>query len=294
MLSREEYVEQAHFFETLAGRMQQQLATQELMISLKEELLATTKLPHALDFMAGELRHHGVFAPAMRKLAHYFTPFQTYVMQEAESDRGRFDLNTGLEILHREAKYRADGCTPQGIFLYQFEALCRNRLGYDRGLEAIAADPIFDDDWRQWIGTVRRQIGLVDICDLLYVRSAHYADRQTDFAADFDDEDPDGEASDDRPPAEASRPILFGEKEGKIALANRRKDPLLLFAALQRHLGYPAVPHPQPPDETFDRLPQMIRRLERLEVRLKLLEEEGKGGIDLSQFMPKPRSGDDG
>ena len=27
----------------------------------------------------------------------------------------------------------AAGAAPQGIFLYQFETLCRNRLGYDRG-----------------------------------------------------------------------------------------------------------------------------------------------------------------
>ena len=38
--------------------------------------------------------------------------------------------------------------------------------------------------------------------------------------------------------------MLFGEKEGRIAMANRRKDPLYLFSALQRHLGYPSVPRP--------------------------------------------------
>ena len=39
--------------------------------------------------------------------------------------------------------------------------------------------------------------------------------------------------------APPEKPMLFGEKEGKIAWANRKKDPLYLFAALQRHLGYP-------------------------------------------------------
>ena len=37
-------------------------------------------------------------------------------------------------------------------------------------------------------------------------------------------------------------PPLFGEKEGKIAKASRGRDPLFLFAALQRQLGYPEVP----------------------------------------------------
>jgi hypothetical protein len=38
----------------------------------------------------------------------------------------------------------------------------------------------------------------------------------------------------------------------------------------------------------------MARRLERLEMRMKLLEEESRGGIDLSRFDPKnPRSSGD-
>jgi hypothetical protein len=31
----------------------------------------------------------------------------------------------------------------------------------------------------------------------------------------------------------------------------------------------------------------LARRLERLEMRVKLLEEEGRGGIDLTRFDPK-------
>ena len=124
--------------------------------------------------MASELRLTGGFATAMGHLPHYFTPFQTYVVAEAERAEGRFDFRIGLEILEREAQYRAAGASPQGIFLYQFETLCRNRLGYDRGLEAIAGDEIYGDDWREWILTVRRQIGLIDFSDMIYVRSELY------------------------------------------------------------------------------------------------------------------------
>ena len=95
--------------------------------------------------MADELRLTGGFATAMARLPHYFTPFQAYVVGEAEKAEGRFDFRVALEILQREAEYRAAGASPQGIFLYQFEALCRNRLGYDRGLDAVAADPIYDE-----------------------------------------------------------------------------------------------------------------------------------------------------
>ena len=264
-LDREEYVEQVYFFRTLCERMQQNMSTQELLGAIRQEILATTQLPYAIDFMLGELRLTGGFATAMAHLPHYFTPFQTFVVAEAEKPEARFDFRVGLDILQREADYRARGASPQGIFLYQFETLCRNRLGYDRGLEAIAADNIYDEAWREWILTVRRQIGLVDLADMLYVRSELY--RQTR--------------------GEAEKPILFGEKEGRIALANRRKDPLYLFAALARHLGYPSVPHPRPEDSNRYLLPTLQRRIERLESRIKLLEEELRGGINLSRFYAR-------
>src|SRR5262245_49698638 len=134
ILDREEYVEQAYLFRSLADRAKEHGATQDLLGLVREEILSTTKLPMALDFMASELRVHGVFSTAMARLSHYFSPFQTYVVSEAERDRGRFDLRVGLKILEREADYRGRGATPQGIFLYQFEAIARNRLGYDKGL----------------------------------------------------------------------------------------------------------------------------------------------------------------
>ena len=261
-LDREEYVEQAYFFQTLRERMQQNMSTQDLLDAIRQEILTTTKLPLAVEFMADELRLTGGFATAMARLPHYFTPFQTYVVGEAEKAEGRFDFRIALEILQREAEYRAAGASPQGIFLYQFEALCRNRLGYDRGLDAVAADPMYDEPWREWISTVRRQVGLVDFADMIYVRSELYRKtRRKDEKA-----------------------ILFGEKEGRIALANRRKDPLYLFSALQRQLGYPSVPRPRPEDTQQYLLPALQRRVERLETRLSLMEEELRGGINLSRF----------
>lgn len=274
MLDREEYIEQAYFFRALVERLKESIPMQEMLGSVREEILVTTKLPMAIDFLLTELKHSGTFAPAMRRLGHYFTPFQTYVIGEAENERGRFDLRVALEVLRREAEYRAGEPTPQAMFLYQFEALCRNRLGYDRGLSAIAGDPIFDDPWRRWILTIRYQVGTIDLADLIYVRSAHYQTRK---------------ALSDGGRAEPDRPVLFGEREGRIALANRHKDPLLLFAALHRQLDYPAVPMPEPIDAQAQLLPQLLRRVEHLEQRLKLVEEEQKEGIDLTQFYEPPK-----
>jgi hypothetical protein len=273
MLDREEYVEQAYLFKTLGERLKENLATQDLLVSIKEEILSTTRLPMAMEFLAAELKLRGVFAPAMEKLSHYFTPFQAFVVTEAEKAKGKFDIRVALAILEREATYRATNASPQGIFLYQFESLARNRLGYDRGLEAMAADPIFNDDWRQWILTVRRQVGLIDIADLIYVRSEQYP---IDCRRQGREEPP------------ADKPMLFGEKEGRIAMANRRKDPIYLFAALNRQLSYPAVPRQVAVDQTVEILPSLLRRMERLETRMKLVEEEQRGGIDLTKFYKGP------
>jgi len=109
MLKREEYVEQAYFFRTLRERMQQAMSTQDLLAAIRQEILATTMLPYALDFMRDELRLTGGFATAMARLPHYFTAFQTYVVAEAERPEGKFDFRIALEILQREAEYRVSG-----------------------------------------------------------------------------------------------------------------------------------------------------------------------------------------
>jgi hypothetical protein len=190
------------------------------------------------------------------------------------ADNGAPMMREAIEILRHEAENRSKSPLPQAMFMYQFECLCRNRLKYDPGLAAIAGDPIYDENWQEWIRDLRHRIGMVDFADMIYVRSQFNLIHLTR-------------------PGEALRtpekPVLFSEKEGKIAWANRRKDPLYLFAALQRHLGYPAVPRPKRPDESVNLLPLLNIRVERLESRLKLLEEEGrKGAVDLTKLYSKP------
>lgn len=269
MLDRDEYVEQAHLFRTISERMEENVPLQELFAQIRHELLSTTRLPMAVDFLLAEIKHLGVMTPAMRRLSHYFTPFQTYVISEAEAERGRFDIRIAIDILRFEAEYRAKTPSLPGLFMFQFECLCRNRLRYDHGLEAIASDSTYDDAWREWLGIVRAQVGLRELAELIYVRSEFYQQRR--FGP-----------GDERQPPE--KPVLFGEKEGKIAYANRGKDPLYLFAALQRHLAYPAAPRPKKIDTSAQELPLLKVRIERLETRLKLLEEEQGKGIDITKF----------
>ena len=53
---------------------------------------------------------------------------------------------------------------------------------------------------------------------------------------------------------------------------------------MQRHLGYPAVPRPKRPDESVNLLPLLKLQVQRLEARVKLLEDEARGGIDITKF----------
>lgn len=275
LLDREEYVEQAYLFRSLLERLPEGVPLQDSLYQARQEILSTTKLPLAIDFMLSELKHSGMISTAMSRLGHYFHPFQTYVMTEAESERGRFDVRIALQLLQFEADYRSKGPTPQGLFMFQFESLSRNRLKYETGLFAVANDPMFDEPWRDWIMTLRRQIGLVDFADMIYVRSEHFVTRRKQLGTESEP---------------VTHAILFGEKEGKIAFANRQRDPLFLFAALQRHLGYPAVPRPKIVEDPTETLIGLARRMDRVELRIKLLEEEGKGGIDLNKlYGPAPK-----
>jgi hypothetical protein len=272
VLEREEYIEQAHLFRTLGERLPDNVPMQELLAHVKQEILSTTRLPMAIDFLLTELKHAGMMSTAMERLPHYFTPFQTYVFREAEAERGRFDMRIAIDILRYEAEYRAKTPVPQAMFMYQFECISRNRLKYDPGLGAVAGDPIYDDAWRQWISELRLRIGMVDFADMIYVRSQYNLIHLTRPG---------------EPPPEPEKPVLFSEKEGKIAWANRRKDPLYLFAALQRHLGYPTVPRPKRPDQSITLLPLLNLQVQRLESRVKLLEDESRGGIDITKFYSK-------
>jgi len=268
LLDREEYIEQAYFFRVLRERLAEGMAAQEVLERIDQEILATTRLPYAVQFLAAELKHSGLLSSGFTRLPHYFTPFQAFVVRCTEEEGRRFSTESGLLVLQREAEYRATAPTPQGLFVYQFEVLCRNRLGYDAGLVAMAADPTYDADWRAFVDSTRAQIGLIDFADILYSRSQFYVKEEHRTRPDY----------------EPSLPPLFGEKEGKIARANSGRDPLFLFSALQRHLAYPEVPRPKPRDDLAAKLETLQAKFRELEARLKLLDSEVRGQVDLNQF----------
>src|SRR5712692_3637111 len=174
VLDGEEYIEQAYFFRTFRQRQGSNQATQDILEGIHEEILSTTRLPLAIQFLATELKHAGLLSSGFARLGHYFTPFQTFVIRGTEEEAARFTMDTALQVLEREAEYRAGQPTPQGLFIYQFEVLSRNRLGYDEGLAAVGDDPFFSAPWRDYARLVRRQGGTVEFADLVYLRSDFY------------------------------------------------------------------------------------------------------------------------
>jgi len=267
-LDREEYIEQVYFFRVFRERVASNMAAQEVLERIHEEILSTTRLPLAIQFLATEIKHSGLLSSGFSKLPHYFTPYQAFVIRQTEKEGIRFSIETALLILEREAEYLAGQPTRPGLFVFQFETLSRNRLGYDEGLASMAGDSFYDSIWQDYLSLVRRQVGAVDFGDLVYLRSEFYLTEQRRQNPDY----------------QLPVPALFGEKEGKIAKANRGRDPLYLFAALQRQLGYPEVPRPRPRDDLGAKLELLQAKLREFEMRLKLVEGETRGQIDLSEL----------
>lgn len=274
-MPREEYIEQEYFFRVYRERLQESMPSQDILKTVHEEILSTTRLPMAVDFMRAEILHTGRISDAMTRLSHYFTPFQAFVIAQAEEEVSRFDQITGLEILEREAKYRANEATMAGVFVYQLECIARNRMGYEKGLSAMAGDPCYSAAWKVWIRSLRNDLGAYELSELVYRQSEHYHTRKRLQAGMSHDAT-----------AEEPHTSLFGEQEGRIAKANIGRDPLYFFAALQRQLNYPTVPLSK---KVYDQtLPPFLEaRLVKVEQRLKIVEMEQKGGIDLTKFYKK-------
>lgn len=277
-LAREEYVEQAYFFRAFRERTADDIPSQEFLETITEEILATTKLPMAIEFLHGEVLLTGRICDGMSRLSHYFAPFQAFVMQRAEEDRSKFDQKTALLILEREAEYRAESPPPAGLFVYQFECIARNRLGYQDGMKAMAGDPMYSPAWQEWITRAGLRLGDTEFANLIYHRSQYYVtdQRRKPGNSDF----------------QLNVEVLFSESEGRIAKANIGRDPLYMFSALQRQLDYPTVPKPIGKPTAPAIPPAVENRLQRLELRIAMLENDEKSSFDLSQFYVKPPESD--
>ena len=139
-LPREDLVEQAYFFRVLRQRLADGWPTQQTLEQLREELLATTRMPLATESLLDCLKRGGELSEGLARLPHYFTPFQAHVVRRSEIDKSRFTFGQALLVLEREAEYKAGSAAPGGLFVYQLEAVARNQLGYLDGLIAMEGD----------------------------------------------------------------------------------------------------------------------------------------------------------
>jgi len=265
---REECVEQAYFFRHFRERIAENLPAQDVLSRIHEEVLTTTRLPMAIQFVASELNHSGRLSRGFELLPHYFTPFQTFVVRQAEDEKQRLTMPIALLILEREAEYKAKEPTRPGLFVYQYESIARNRLGYNDGLKAMSDDPMYGPDWAKYIDQVRRQGGIIDFCDLVYWRSVLYVQDERRKKPDY----------------VPNAPPRYAEREGKIAKAARGRDPLFLFAALQRQLNYPEIPRLRSKDSLDAKLEMQTLKLRELETRIRMLESETRGTFDPTQL----------
>ena len=189
----------------------------------------------------------------MARLSHYFTPFQTYVVARAEKERSQFDQKTALLAIERQAEYLAGSPSPAGLFIYQFECIARNRLGYDRGMKAISDDPFFDKTWYDWILRARLRLGTTDFGQLIYLPLGAI---------------PRGAAETD-PDYKPSYPILFSVQEGRIAKANRGKDPLYMLRGVAAADRASRRSPPPGQGDGPDHPSRAEQRLQRIETRLR-------------------------
>ncbi len=270
--AHEECVEQAYFFRTFRERLAENVPSQEILRTIHEDVLPSTRLPMAIEFLSSDMKHTGRLSTGFARLGHYFTPFQTFVVKQAEDDRQQLTMPVALLILEREAAYKAQSAGKEteraGLFVYQFETIARNRLGYDEGLTSVKGDPIYGPDWAAYVELVRRSAGVIDFCDLVYLRSAqHVVDERRKF-----------------PNYTPAVPPIFGDREGRIAKASRGREPLFLFAALQRQLNYPEVPRVKKRDDVDVKIEAQAAKLRELETRLRMVESELRGQFDPTQF----------
>ena len=143
VLEREEYVEQAYFFRTFprTGRRQPAFAGSagHARPGDPDDDPPASRRPVPGDGdQAQRPAGHGLRALARTTSIR----FRRSSFARPKTRSCRFSMDTALLVLEREATYRASNPTRPGLFVYQFETICRNRLGYWDGLTAMSEDPL--------------------------------------------------------------------------------------------------------------------------------------------------------
>ena len=151
MLDREEYIEQAYLFRVFAERIAAGIAAQEALVSIGQEVLATSKLPMAIDYLVGELKLVGTLSTAMVRL-----PPLLHRLPDLRDATGR---GGGGPVRHADgagdARARGDlprrGGDAAGAVLLPLRVPVAEPPRLRPRPRRVAADDIFDADWKAWI-----------------------------------------------------------------------------------------------------------------------------------------------
>ena len=270
VLDRDEYVEQAYFFRVFRERLADNLPAQDILTRVHEELLSSTRLPYAVQFLVAELKHSGLLANGFCETAALLHSVPGVRRSgRPRTRRSGFRCRRPCSSWNARRSSRPRSPTKPGLFIYQFETIARNRLGYLDGTAAVAADPIYDADWRAFIGGLPRQVGDIDFADLVYLRSELYragaAARESVLRA-VAAAAVRREGGEDRQGEPQPRPAVSLRRAPATTRVSRSAT-LLRSATTAR--------------SKWEKLETKLRELE---TRLKLAEGELRGNVDLSQF----------
>ena len=142
------YVEQAYFFRTFLKRMADNMPAQEVLESLHQELLSSTRMPMAIQFLATEIKHSGLLATGLERLPHYFTKFQAFSSPEAEDEGRRIIMPTARSSSSRRRRNQANPDRPGCSSTSSKHSSEPPR--YLDGIIAMEDDPLYDADWTEY------------------------------------------------------------------------------------------------------------------------------------------------
>ena len=269
VLDREEYIEQAYFFRASASGSPTTCRPRTSSPRLHEELLTTTRLPYAVQFLAAEIKHTGPARQRVREAAALLHPFQAFVIRQAEEEKQRFPMADGAAGAGTRGRVPGRAADQPGLFVYQFETIARNRLGYIDGLAAMAADPLYDADWRATSTSSAGRSATSTSRDLVYLRSELYVTEQRRA----------------NPAYEPSRAAALRREGGEDRQGQPRPRPAVpvrrAAAATRLPRGAAVTQRDDGKTRSWSKIETKLRELE---TRLKLAEGELRGNIDLSQF----------
>ena len=186
VLEREEYIEQVYFFRTLRERLIDGLPSQEILARIGEELLSTTKLPLAVSFLHVDMKGIGVDGAGHGADQPLFHAVPGPRRQPGRERHEPVSDGTSPARPGARSQVQIRRAVAAGAFsCFSSRRLSRNRLGYNKGLAGMADDPIYSDDWKDYILTLRTRLGDVDFADLIFVRSEQFVRERRRLNPDF-------------------------------------------------------------------------------------------------------------